>query len=101
MASRTRKQSWSWANPWTIGTVLIAAAVVMPIVAVLFLGLTPSDDIWSHLASTVLPLYISTTLQLMVGVGIGTLIVGVGTAWLVSTCRFPGKGLSACRRWAP
>ncbi len=93
MASRARKQSWSWANPWTIGTVLIAAAVVMPIVAVLFLGLTPGDDIWSHLASTVLPLYISTTLQLMVGVGIGTLIVGVGTAWLVSTCRFPGKGL--------
>ncbi len=93
MASRARKQSWSWANPWTIGTVLIAAAVVMPIVAVLFLGLTPGDDIWSHLASTVLPLYISTTLQLMVGVGVGTLIVGVGTAWLVSTCRFPGKGL--------
>jgi len=73
--------------------VLIAAAVATPIVAVLFLGLTPGDDIWSHLASTVLPLYIGTTLQLMAGVGIGTLIVGVGTAWLVSTCRFPGKGL--------
>jgi iron(III) transport system permease protein len=29
----------------------------------------------------------------MVGVGVGTLIVGVGTAWLVSTCRFPGKRL--------
>jgi iron(III) transport system permease protein len=77
--------------------VLIAAAVAMPIVAVIFLGLTPSDDIWSHLASTVLPLYISTTLQLMIGVGIGTLIIGVGTAWLVSTCRFPGQRLFA---WA-
>jgi iron(III) transport system permease protein len=73
--------------------VLIAAAVAAPIVAVIVIGLTPSDDIWSHLASTVLPLYISTTLQLMIGVGIGTLIIGVGTAWLVSTCRFPGKRL--------
>ncbi len=93
VASRARKQSWSWINLWTIGTVLIAAAAAVPIVAVIFLGLTPSDDIWSHLASTVLPLYIGTTLQLMLGVGIGTLIIGVGTAWLVSTCRFPGKRL--------
>ncbi|MEE8334042.1 MAG: iron ABC transporter permease [Alphaproteobacteria bacterium] len=93
IASRARKRSWSWVNPWTLGTVAIAAAVAMPIVAVIFLGLTPSDDIWAHLASTVLPLYISTTLKLMAGVGIGTLIVGVGTAWLVSTCRFPGKRL--------
>ena len=93
MAPRARKQSWSWVNVWTIGTMLIAAAVVMPIVVVILLGLTPSDDIWAHLASTVLPLYISTTLQLMIGVGSATLIIGVGTAWLVSTCRFPGKRL--------
>jgi len=93
VASRARKKSWSWINLWTIGTVSIAAAAAVPIIAVIFIGLTPSDDIWSHLASTVLPLYIGTTLQLMIGVGIGTLIVGVGTAWLVSTCRFPGKRL--------
>jgi len=86
-----KKDLWSWVNVWSIGTVLIAAAVTVPIVAVIFIGLTPGDDIWSHLASTVLPLYISTTLQLMIGVGVGTLIIGVGTAWLVSTCRFPGK----------
>jgi len=86
-----RKESWAWVNVWSIGTVTIAAAVTVPILAVIFIGLTPSDEIWSHLASTVLPLYISTTLQLMIGVGIGTLVLGVGTAWLVSTCRFPGK----------
>ncbi len=70
---------------------LIAVAMSVPIITVIFIGLTPSDAIWSHLASTVLPLYISTTLQLMIGVAVGTLIIGVGTAWLVSTCRFPGK----------
>lgn len=91
MAPMARKEIWSWLNMWSVGTVLIAAAVAMPILAVIFIGLTPSDEIWSHLASTVLPLYISTTLQLMVGVGVGTLVIGVGTAWLVSTCRFPGQ----------
>ena len=67
---------------------------MVPIVAVIFIGLTPGDEIWStsglHRSALI---YISTTLQLMIGVGIGTLIIGVGTAWLVSTCRFPGKSI--------
>jgi iron(III) transport system permease protein len=29
----------------------------------------------------------------MLGVAVGTLIGGVGTAWLTSMCRFPGRGL--------
>ena len=91
MAAMAKTDSLSWFNVWSIGAVLIAAAVVVPICAVIFIGLTPSDDIWTHLATTVLPLYVSTTLQLMIGVGLGTLLIGVGTAWLVSTCRFPGK----------
>ena len=87
----TRSDFWSWVNVWSIGSVLIAAVVLIPIATVFLIGLTPSDDIWSHLASTVLPLYITTTLKLMIGVGVGTLIIGIGTAWLISTCQFPGK----------
>ncbi len=85
--------SLSWLNGWTIGTALVALIAILPIAAVIIISLTPSDDIWQHLASTVLPLYISTTLLLMIGVGLGTLVIGVGTAWLVSMCRFPGKSL--------
>ncbi len=55
MAPRTKKAFRSWINPWSVGTVLIAVAVAVPIVVVVFVGLTPSDQIWSHLASTVLP----------------------------------------------
>jgi iron(III) transport system permease protein len=76
---------------WTLGTVAISLAVMLPIVAVVVLAFTPGDDIWGHLTSTVLPLYISTTVQLMVGVGIGTFLIGVGGAWLVTIYRFPGK----------
>ncbi|MEE1557551.1 MAG: hypothetical protein V1262_16640, partial [Alphaproteobacteria bacterium] len=57
---------WSWVNVWSIGTVLIALAMTVPILAVLIIGLTPGDEIWSHLVSTVLPGYISTTLLLMI-----------------------------------
>ena len=49
------------------------------------------NNTWSHLASTVLPDYIANTLWLVVGVGLGTGIIGVATAWLVSMCRFPGR----------
>ena len=91
ITSMTKKGSWARFNVWTIGTVVMAIGVMAPILAVLYIGLTPGDDIWTHLASTVLPTYISTTLQLMIGVGIGTLVIGVGAAWLVSTCRFPGR----------
>ena len=85
--------SWSWFNGWTLGTLFITAIVTLPVIAVIFIALTPTDDIWAHLASTVLPLYISTTVALMIGVGVGTLVIGVGTAWLVSMCRFPGKAI--------
>lgn len=93
MAAGAKKVSWAWLNGWSIGTLVIAMVALMPIVAVIYISFTPGDDIWAHLASTVLPLYISTTLLLMAGVGTGTLVIGVGTAWLVSMCRFPGKSI--------
>ena len=35
--------------------------------------------------------YLRTTLGLMLGVGMGTLIIGVCSAWLVTLCSFPGR----------
>ncbi len=76
---------------WTVGAFLVAGLIAMPIVAVIALALAPSDDIWHHLASTVLPHYLTTTAILAAGVGAGTLAIGVGTAWLVTMFRFPLK----------
>ncbi|MBT5111434.1 MAG: iron ABC transporter permease [Rhodospirillaceae bacterium] len=91
MLTAPRRLSWEWLDGWTISTVLIAVLAMAPIAAVIYLAFTPSDNIWPHLAATVLPDYIATTLTLMVGVGVGTLIIGVGAAWLVTMCRFPGR----------
>jgi iron(III) transport system permease protein len=76
---------------WTLGAMVVALLVVAPLLALVYLALAPTDDIWSHLASTVLPVYVRTTFILMLGVGIGTFVIGVGTAWLVTMCRFPGS----------
>ena len=89
IALSAQKVSWGWVNPWTLGTALIAGLAILPIAAIVYLALAPGDGIWSHLASTVLPSYIFNTLVLMLGVGAGTIAIGVASAWLVSTCRFP------------
>ncbi len=78
---------------WSIAALIIALFAAAPLIAIAVLGLRSSGDIWPHLISTVLPSSMLTTLELMVGVGFTTLIVGAGTAWLVTMFRFPGRGL--------
>lgn len=74
-------------------SVILASIIAIPIVTVVILAAFPEENIWPHLAATVLPGYVSSTLLLMIGVGLTTLVVGTGTAWLVSMYTFPGRGL--------
>jgi iron(III) transport system permease protein len=70
-----------------------ALLVMLPILAVFWLALFPTENIWPHLVDTVLPVYIKTTLLLLAGVGSLSVMIGVGTAWLVTMCHFPGRRL--------
>ena len=83
----------AWPDGWTLAALLIAAVVVAPMLAVLWLALHPTENIWPHLVATVLPRYLQNTLILMAGVGALSAAVGTGAAWLVTMHRFPG------RRW--
>ena len=77
---------------WTIGPYLAAAIVALPIVTVVGVAFFPEDEnVWLHLLSTVLPVYAWNTLLLILGVGIGVCVIGIGTAWLVTMCRVPGR----------
>lgn len=78
-------------NPWSIALFLIALSVALPILVVFGHILVPTEGVWQHLASTVLPRYLSNTFWLVLWVGLGTLIIGASSAWLVVMCRFPGK----------
>lgn len=76
---------------WTVILWSIAAVVAAPVVVVLAYLVIPAGDVWAHLAATVLPGYIVNSLVLMLGVGAGTLVLGVGCAWFVTMTRFPGR----------
>ncbi len=78
---------------WSLVAVAVAAILAAPIVVILAHVFVPAGDIWAHLAATVLARYVFNTLWLFVGVGAGTLVIGVGCAWLVTMCRFPGAGV--------
>jgi iron(III) transport system permease protein len=64
----------------------------MPILAVLWIAATPTENIWPHLMATTLPRYLGNTLTLMLAVGVGAAVIGAGTAWLVTMSQFPGRG---------
>ncbi|HAP32036.1 MAG TPA: iron ABC transporter permease, partial [Firmicutes bacterium] len=70
---------------------LIGGLIVLPVVVVLSALLTPTPQIWGHLWATILPEMIGNTLLLLLGVGVGTLLLGTGLAWLTVAYRFPGR----------
>ena len=76
---------------WTVFAAAIGGLVAIPIGSILLTAFGPSDSIWDHLASTVLATYVGNTLWLMLGVGFGTVVIGISTAWLVTMYRFPGR----------
>jgi len=77
------------ANIWSIGAVLIALIVLSPIMSVIWIAFTPSENIWPHLISTTLPRYLRTTLVAMFSVGLLAASFGTGTAWLIARYKFP------------
>ncbi|MHA1546355.1 MAG: ABC transporter permease [Alphaproteobacteria bacterium] len=70
---------------------VVALLVAAPILSILVIAAFPAENIWPHLFATVLPGYVSETLKLMAGVGVITLGLGTGTAWLVTLYAFPGR----------
>ena len=76
---------------WSAAAFLISLIALAPILAIAVIALRPSGDTWSHLIANVLPGSLRRTLGLMAGVGLLSLLIGTGTAWLVTMYRFPGR----------
>lgn len=93
VGARRRLASWVRLAPSGLITLFVASPVL---VIAASLG-ADTGGLWAHLASTVLPEYLRNTALLATGVAVTTVIIGVGTAWLVTLCRFPGRSLL---RWA-
>lgn len=84
-----RRQRGRGPLAWT--ALAIAGLFMIPVLSVLVNVFAPGPSAWRHLADTVLGSYVANTLWLVLGVGFGVSLGGVGTAWLVTMCRFPGR----------
>lgn len=87
------KTSGIFVNRWSVFAIVIALLVCLPTLSIIYLAAFPSENIWGHLMSTVLPDYLITTLLLMVGVVVGTSLIGISTAWFVTHYEFTGRSL--------
>ncbi|MCG7360692.1 iron ABC transporter permease [Roseomonas sp. ACRSG] len=74
-------------------SVLAAAPVALPVLALATAAWAGSGGLWPHLMRFVLPQALVETLLLLAGVGALVVMVGTGTAWLTACYRFPGRRL--------
>ena len=76
---------------WIAASLLVAALVLVPVLALLWQAAQGSEGLWSHLARYVLPHALGQTAILMGGVGVLTAAIGTSAAWLVTAHDFPGR----------
>jgi iron(III) transport system permease protein len=82
---------------WRIGALAVAAVVALPLLGIASSLFSDQSELWRHLAATQLRDIVGNTIVLLIGVGLGTVVIGTGTAWIVTMCRFPG---SRMLQWA-
>lgn len=85
------KKTTYWWNKWTAGAIVILLLVLTPILTILVKLFDNPGEHWGHIVTNLLPSYFSNSLILLLGVGIGTFILGVSMAWFVSVYEFPGR----------
>lgn len=79
---------------WQISSLAIASLVIFPIITLIVLSLSSEGNdtsVWAHLINTVLSDYLFGSLSLMAGVTILTLVLGIGSAWLITHYTFFGS----------
>lgn len=76
---------------WSLIALAITAVVTVPVLSVLWMAAHPTENIWPHLLSSVLPRYLWNTALLGAGVGALATAVGTGAAWILTMYRFPGS----------
>ena len=81
------------ADIWRWSVLIPALLLAMPVLVIFGSVFSPDVEVWRHLRQTVLADYIINSLLLAFGTGAGALLIGTGTAWLVSQYQFVGRRL--------
>ncbi len=87
------KLKYPWYNGWTLLALLIFLLVSIPALTLAIRIFDTAGPQWPYIAGRLLTHYVPSTLLLLAGVSAVTLVTGVGTAWVVSVYRFPGRKL--------
>ncbi|MEL7464725.1 MAG: iron ABC transporter permease [Pseudomonadota bacterium] len=74
-----------------VAAVVIAAACLLPLLAVVAAAALGTTETFAHLLDTVLWRYLATTALLVVSVAIGVFLIGTGAGWLIAMTEFPGR----------
>jgi iron(III) transport system permease protein len=80
-------------SSYSIFLFIFLLVFLSPVLFVFSSIFTTNYETWNHLSQTVLLTYVMNSLYLLVGVGLGTAVLGVATGWLVSACQFPGRSV--------
>ena len=76
---------------WNLFTLTMVILFALPVISLMVTAGSAEENVWEHLLSTVMPGYLGNTFWLMLGVGSGTLLLGVSSGWLISMTEFPGR----------
>jgi iron(III) transport system permease protein len=78
-------------NRWRMLAVFIASLTALPLLVLFSSLFTQQSDIWQHLYQYVLPELLLNTFWLVLGVAVGSCVLGVLLAWLTVMVDFPGR----------
>ncbi|MEM7370754.1 MAG: iron ABC transporter permease [Bacteroidota bacterium] len=76
-------------NRWSVLVLIIGSFIGLPIFIVAYQLLKGPGEEWEHITTFLLPHYVYHTFFLIVCCAIGTLLIGVGCAWLICRYEFP------------
>ena len=71
---------------------LLVGVFAIPAISLFSLALDSEAEVWGHLSSTVLPVYLGNSLILLLGVGMGTMVLGFQEQDSGSLCVVPKAG---------
>ncbi|MET0745156.1 MAG: iron ABC transporter permease [Microvirga sp.] len=90
------RRAYRSAPVWSLVALLAAASLVLtPLVSLAAIAVGGDAALWAQLIADVLPAALVDTALLLSGVAVVAGSIGIGTAWLVTAHRFPGRGALA------
>lgn len=76
---------------WLLIAGLLAAITLLPVVVVIASFTQIDAELWQHMSRHVLPRVSINTLWMVLGVALGSLVLGTALGWLTAVCDFPGR----------